>query len=254
MGSIGPFSDRGHPAGVRFGSHPGSALSEGTCSYQGQGRPNIEAMAMTCDHPDLLPLEIENSWLSEIASAMPELPEARKNRFINQYQLTEETAKVLTRGRYFADFFEKSAALFSDPVQTANWMAGDISRLLNANNLELKEAKLTPKNLAELLKLIDQGQISGKIGKQFIETMLLEGKPAAELVKQSGLTQISDESKLRELAKNILADSPEAIKKYKAGKTQALGFLVGEIMKATRGAANPKLVNQILISELDQIN
>jgi len=201
--------------------------------------------------PDLVPLEIEKSLLQQITSNTPELPEVKCRRFIEQYKIPADTVKVLLGSRYFADFFEATLKLFPEPIQIANWMAVEINKYLNANNIELENTRLTPDNLAELLQMISREKVSGKIGKNLIEEMIKEGKSPGQLVEEKGLGQISDPVVLRDMIKKTITVSPEVVEKYRSGKDNAFAFLVGQIMKESKGRANPGMVNQIFKEELD---
>lgn len=196
--------------------------------------------------PDLPPLEVSQTKLEEIRSGLPELPEALKSRFAGEYKLSSDTVRVLLGSRYFASFFEAVLKLCPQPEAAANWMAGEVNKYLNASNLALEDTPLKPEHLAGMLKMIEEGKISGKIGKTVLEEMLSTGKNPEVIVEEKGLAQVSDPAVLKEIALKVVNANPETIAKLKSGKDQAFGFLVGQAMKESRGRANPELLNQIL--------
>ena len=199
--------------------------------------------------PDLVPLVIDREWVERIRQTLPELPAARRIRFQNM-GLSEYDARVLTDSKDLADFFDQSLAHYNDAKILANWVMGDFSRLLNAHQCAVSSSPISPLQLAELLQLIDKGTISGKIGKSVIEEMYTSGKDAGYIIKDKGLAQISDEGALIAVIDQVLAANQQSVEDYRAGKDRALGFLVGQIMKATKGQANPGKVNQLLKEKL----
>ena len=199
--------------------------------------------------PDLVPLVIDREWVERIRQTLPELPAARRIRFQNM-GLSEYDARVLTDSKDLADFFDQSLAHYNDAKILANWVMGDFSRLLNAHQCAVSSSPVSPLQLAELLQLIDKGTISGKIGKSVIEEMYTSGKDAGYIIKDKGLAQISDEGALIAVIDQVLAANQQSVEDYRAGKDRALGFLVGQIMKATKGQANPGKVNQLLKEKL----
>lgn len=202
--------------------------------------------------PDLPPLIFDRKWIEEIRAKLPELPEARRERFMARYGLPLYDAKLLTSSKPLADYFETCLKLIdhSKAKMVSNWLLGDFSRLLNAANIEIENARVSPDLLAEMLSLIDKGTVSGPAAKAVFEEMFYTGKRASEIVAEKKLSQISDSSELRKVVKRVVADNPKAVADYKAGKQQALTFVTGQVMKATRGRANPALVKDILIDEL----
>ncbi len=196
--------------------------------------------------PDLVPLVVDQNWIEQIRGTLPELPLERMRRFCEQYGIPEYDAQVLTSSKAFSDFYERCVSLFPDPKQVSNWMMGEVLRLLNESNKEPEECPLKPEDLAELLQLVKEGVISGKIAKEVLEEMFYTGKKAKELVKEKGLEQISDEGLIRQIAQEILKNHPKEVEEYRKGKEKLLGFFVGEIMKATKGKANPQLANKVL--------
>lgn len=202
---------------------------------------------------DLPPLDVSREWVEELRNSLPELPDARKKRLIEVDGLPEYDATVITSTKALADFYDRTVEKYKDAKTVSNWIMGEFSRLLNANNLEVSETKVTPDGLAKLLGLIENGTISGKIAKQVFEEMFSTGDDPAEIVKKKGLVQISDQGQLEEIIAEVVANNPKSVEDYKNGKEKAIGFLVGQVMKATRGKANPGMVNKLLKEKLDQI-
>ncbi len=203
--------------------------------------------------PDLPPLVISPAWVEEIRASLPELPDAKRDRFVEQFGLTLYDANVLVADKDYARFFEEALRLGDgkvSPKAIANWMLGELARLLNASGVEITASKLTPARLVEMLQLVDKGTISGKIAKSIFEEMFETGKGAGELVEAKGLTQISDQSQIEAAVERAVAGNPQAAEDYRAGKKQSLAFLVGQVMKETRGRANPALVNELLMRKL----
>ena len=196
--------------------------------------------------PDLLPLVIDDEWIDSIKKSLPELPDTRKNRFIKQYSLPPYDATFLTSDRDLADFFEKCAKTFSDPKKVSNWVMGALSALLNAQGKTVSQSPISPENLAGLLGLIDKGIISGKIAKIVFEEMAQSGKTPEEVVEEKELVQVTDVSAIEKVVSDVLARSQAEVEAYKGGKTKLLGYFVGQVMKETRGKANPKIVNDLL--------
>ncbi|MEW6661045.1 MAG: Asp-tRNA(Asn)/Glu-tRNA(Gln) amidotransferase subunit GatB [Bacillota bacterium] len=200
--------------------------------------------------PDLVPLAIDEDWVEKIRQSLPELPQTKKERLIRDYGLPAYDAGVITSSKALADFFDKSVAFYPDAKTVSNWVMGELLRLLNANNMEIEQAKITPQGLAEMLKLIESGTISGKLAKTIFEEMFASGKKPADIIHEKGLTQISDAGEIAVVVDRVLAANPSVVEDYKAGKEKALGFLVGQVMRETRGKANPAMVNQLLKEHL----
>ncbi|MFJ7828345.1 Asp-tRNA(Asn)/Glu-tRNA(Gln) amidotransferase subunit GatB [Psychrobacillus sp. NPDC096623] len=200
--------------------------------------------------PDLVDLVIDDAWLERVRSEIPELPDDRKQRYIEELGLSPYDAHVLTLSKDMANFFEATIADGADVKLSANWLMGEVSAYLNADQKELKDTGLTPANLSGMIKLISDGTISSKIAKKVFKELADNGGDAAEVVKAKGLVQISDEGALREIVTATLDANPQSIEDFKNGKDRAIGFLVGQIMKATKGQANPPLVNKILNEEI----
>jgi aspartyl-tRNA(Asn)/glutamyl-tRNA(Gln) amidotransferase subunit B len=202
--------------------------------------------------PDLPPLVLDRAWIEEIRARLPELPEARRDRFMTQYGLPLYDANILTGSRAMADYFENCVKLM-DPGKAkmvSNWLLGDFSRLLNATNTGIESVKMSPKHLAEMLGLVDNGTISGPAAKAVFEEMFRSGKGASEIITEKKLGQISDAGEIREVVKQVIANNTGAVADYTSGKQQALTFIIGQVMKTTRGRANPGVVREIIIQEL----
>lgn len=202
--------------------------------------------------PDLVPLVIEREWVESIRETLPELPAARRER-LKSLGLTAYDSEVITSSKGMSDFFDAALKCFSDVKTLANWVMGDFTRLINAKQVKVEDSPVAPAQLAELLELIDKGTISGKIGKNVLEEMFESGKDPAKIVKEKGLAQISDEGALLKLVDEVIAANPQSVEDYKAGKDRAIGFLVGQLMKATKGQANPGVVNTLLKEQLSKL-
>jgi len=200
--------------------------------------------------PDLPPLAISRQLVEELKRRLPELPEAKRERLQSQYGLPEYDARLLTASRENAAYFERTVALYPNAKVASNWIVGEVFRLLNAANVEIDQTKVTPERLAELLQMVDRGEVSRGAAKTALEEMFASGKPAAQVVKEKGLGQVSDVGALREAVRQVVAANPQGVADYKAGKKQAMGFLVGQVMKATKGTANPAVVNRLLAEVL----
>lgn len=201
--------------------------------------------------PDLPPIEVSKVQLEEWKSELPELPAQKRHRYQEELGLSAYDTNVLTDDRAVAEYFETAVANKADPKQVANWVTQDIAAHLNENKLKITELPLKPEGLAELVNLIDQGTISGKIAKEILPELLTEGGSPKALVESKGLTQISDPKELEEIIDQVLADHPSEVEKYRGGKKKLQGFFVGQIMKRTSGRADPKLTNQLLGKKLN---
>ena len=200
--------------------------------------------------PDLVRLHIDEEWKARVRASIPELPDARQQRYTQQYGLSSYDAGVLTASIRLADLFEESLKYTSDAKASANWIMGDLLGYLNANNLELDDVKITGQGLGEMIGLIEKGTISSKIAKTVFKTMLETGKSPQAIVEEQGLVQISDESAIVAVVDAVIAANPQSVEDYRGGKEKALGFLVGQIMRETKGKANPGLVNKLLLERL----
>jgi len=202
--------------------------------------------------PDLVPLYIDEAWKEKIKAQIPELPDARKARYINELELSDYDAAVLTDSKQMADFFEEAVNQGADVKQASNWLMGDISAYMNKNYKEIQDLAITPEALAKTIQLIEDETISSKIAKKVITELVENGGDPEKIVKDKGLVQISDPDQLREIITKVLDDNPQSISDYQDGKGKALGFLVGQTMKATKGQANPPMVNKILAEEIEK--
>jgi aspartyl-tRNA(Asn)/glutamyl-tRNA(Gln) amidotransferase subunit B len=201
--------------------------------------------------PDLPPLKIDQDWIARLASSLPELPDAARRRLMEQYGLPTYDAGILTLSKDVLDFFDACVREYPNPKAVSNWVMGELSRLLNQNNQEIQESNITPASLAALLKLMDQGTISGKIAKVVFEEMFASGKPPEAIVQEKGLVQISDESAIITIVQEVVAGNPKVVEDFKNGKEKAMGFLVGQVMKASQGKANPEMANRLLREALN---
>ena len=195
--------------------------------------------------PDLMPLEISREWVDEIRTSLPELPEAKRQRYMG-LGLSEYDASVIVEQMGLALFFDKVLELGATPKIAVNFIMGEIAAYLKEEHIEISDTKLTPENLAELISLIEKKTISNNIGKQIIIDMMKDGTKASEIVEKRGLSQISDEGAIKEICQKVVDSNPDNVEKYKSGKTQLLGFFVGQVMKETKGRANPKVVNDLM--------
>ena len=203
--------------------------------------------------PDLVPFTVSEEYIEEIRKTLPELPDARKTRYMESYGLDAYNADYLTNDKDRADYFEAMVAAGADPKDAANWLMGDFAKQMAQAGVEMKSVPVSAAQMAELLKLIAAGTISGKIAKQVFPEMWETGKAAEAIVKEKGLVQISDTGALEELAAKVIAANPQSVEDFKAGKKKAVGFLMGQIMKETKGQANPQVVNGILTKKLSEL-
>ncbi len=204
--------------------------------------------------PDLVPIVVDEAWELRIHEQQPELPNPRKHRFEADYGIPAYDAMVLTLTKSMADFFEATVAAGADAKKAANWIMGDLQALCSEAKRELGEEVLSPAHLAEMIRMIDAGEISGKIAKEVLAEMFASGKAPKTIVEEKGLVQISDSDALRESICQVLADNTPQVEQYKAGKERVIGFLVGQVMKATQGKANPQMVNELLKEELSKLS
>ncbi len=196
--------------------------------------------------PDLLPLIIEEDWVAQIKANMPELPEKRMARYTKEYELSAYDARALTLNKEISDFFDKVVNLGASAKESANWLMGEVTAYLKTNNVELSATKITPEYLKELLDLIADKTISGKIAKEVVIAVIEEGESPAKIVESKGMSQISDEGQLTAIIEKTIADNPAQVEQFRGGKESIKGFFVGQVMKATQGKANPATVNQLL--------
>ena len=200
--------------------------------------------------PDLLPVVVSEEWIEELKAQIPELPEKRRQRFVKEYALTHEEALLLTQTRQFAGYFETAVKTYDQPKAIFNWMMGELMGHLKKDNQEIQECLVKPEHLASLVRLIDEGEISGKIAKQVFEKLYETGDDPETIISQEDLEQISDEDQLTSIVHRVLESNPEKVEAYRAGKEGLLGFFMGQVMKETRGQANPQMVSQMLEGKL----
>ena len=200
--------------------------------------------------PDLVPIVVSRETVEAIGRAIPELPDARRERFVKEYGLPEYDAEMLTQSRSTAAYFEEAAKLSGQPKVVSNWMMGELMRLLNAEGKEIEDCPIKPGRLAGMIKMIGDGVISTKIAKTVFEEMYKTGKDAETVVKEQGLVQVSDTGAIEAIIDGVIRANPGQFADYKAGKEKLFGFFVGQVMKASKGKANPELVNQLLKKKL----
>jgi aspartyl-tRNA(Asn)/glutamyl-tRNA(Gln) amidotransferase subunit B len=203
--------------------------------------------------PDLVRMQISEEWIEAVRATIPELPDARQARYVNDYGLSSVDAGVITMTKESADFYDEAVKTGADPKAVANWLMVELFGYLNANNLELSDVKITPQGLGEMVKLIENGTISSKIAKTVFKEMVETGKAPAKIVEEQGLVQISDEGALRQIVADVIAAHPQAVADYKAGNERAIGFFVGQVMKQTKGKANPAMVNKLLVEAIEKL-
>lgn len=203
--------------------------------------------------PDLAPFTVSEEYIEDIRKTLPELPDERRERYIANFGLSSTDAQYMTNDKDTSDYFEKVVAAGADPKASVNWIMGEFASQLSNAGIEIAKAPVTPENLAKLLALIAKGIISGKIAKKVFAEMWKDGADPEEIVKAQGLVQISDTGALKELVVKVIANNPKAVEDFKAGKKKAVGALVGQIMKETKGKANPKVINELLNDELKKL-
>jgi aspartyl-tRNA(Asn)/glutamyl-tRNA(Gln) amidotransferase subunit B len=201
--------------------------------------------------PDLPPLQIASAWIEALRRTLPELPDARRRRFVAQYALPDYDAGVLTQSAALASYFEATAAACGNAKAASNWIMGELTRKMNELGTEVERVLLTPDALAGLIRLVDSGTISGPTAKDVFEKMYASGRSAGEIVESEGLARIDDEGAVHAAVVKVLEANADAVKQYRGGKKQTYGFLVGQVIKSMGGKANPALVNTIMRRELD---
>lgn len=193
--------------------------------------------------PDLVAIRLSEEYIEDIRKNLPELPESRKQRYLTEYKLSEKGANILTSSKYLSDFFEKATKICNNPKSVCNWIMSDIARILNEKEMEPDEIPFKPEELAELVELIDKGTISSKIAKDVLDKMFESPEKPSKIIKDNGWVQISDEGAIKEIVQKIINENPQSAEDYRGGKEKALGFLVGQAMKETKGKANPQMLN-----------
>ena len=202
--------------------------------------------------PDLVAIKLSEEYIENIKNTLPELPESRKQRYLEQYKLSEKDAKLITSSKYLSDLFEQTIEICHNPKAVCNWIISDISRILNETEMEPIEIPFDSKQLGELIILIDKGTISSSIGKKVLVELFENPRSPEEIIKEKGWLQISDEGAIKEIVTKILEANPQSVADYKGGKDRALGFLVGQAMKETKGKANPQMLNKMFLEELNK--
>ena len=202
--------------------------------------------------PDLVAIKLSEEYIENIKKTLPELPESRKERYLKEYQLSEKDAKLITASKYLSDLFEKAIEVCHNPKAVCNWIISDISRILNETEMEPIAIPFDANQLGKLVVLIDKGTISSSIGKKVLVELFENPRDPEDIIKEKGWIQISDEGAIKEVVSKILEANPQSIADYKAGKDRALGFLVGQAMKETKGKANPKMLNEMFLAELNK--
>ena len=202
--------------------------------------------------PDLVAIKLSEEYIENIKNTLPELPESRKERYLKEYQLSEKDAKLITASKYLSDLFEKAIEVCHNPKAVCNWIISDISRILNETEMEPIAIPFDANQLGKLVVLIDKGTISSSIGKKVLVELFENPRDPEEIIKEKGWIQISDEGAIKEVVMKILEVNPQSVADFKAGKDRALGFLVGQAMKETKGKANPKMLNEMFLAELNK--
>lgn len=202
--------------------------------------------------PDLVAIKLSDEYIENIRKNLPEMPESRKKRYMEELKLSEKDANALTASKAYSDIFEKAGAICNNYKAVCNWLTSDIARILNEKEMEPDEIPFTAEQLAELVELIDKGTISSSIGKRVLEELFENPHSPKQIIEEKGLVQISDEGEIKKIVETILENNPQSIADYKAGKDRALGFLVGQAMKQTKGKANPKMLNEMFLKELNK--
>ena len=200
--------------------------------------------------PDLVPMTVDQTWIHDIQSSLPELPDKRKERFVSAFGIPGQDADLMISEKSVADWFEEAVDLGGQPKDVSNWIKGDLMKLLNEAGKTFDECLFQPSSLVAMLKLIDNGTISGKIAKTVFEEIYRTGKDAEVVVREKGLVQITDSSAIEKAVDDIIAANPQEVGRYKAGEEKLIGFLVGQVMKTTKGKANPPMVNELLKRKL----
>ena len=202
--------------------------------------------------PDLAPIVLSEEYINNLKETLPELPDVKYKRYISECNLPEYDANLLTATKELADFFDKTVSEGATPKTVSNWILGEISKVLNEESISLNELNITPKKLAELIKEIEKGTISNTAAKKVFDEILETGKEVADIIKEKGLAQVNDEGEIKKIVEEVLRQNQKSIDDYKNGKTNALGFLVGQVMKASKGKANPQIINKLILDVLNK--
>ena len=202
--------------------------------------------------PDLAAIKLSDEYIQRIKESLPELPESRKERYFNEFNMTEKEVGIITASKYLSDLFESASEICGNRKAVSNWIISDISRILNEKEMNPKEMPFSAEQLAHMVQIIDKGTISSSIGKKVLEEMFENPREPEEIVKEKGWAQISDEGEIKKVVCEILEANPQSVADFKAGKDRALGFLVGQAMKATKGKANPQMLNKLFVEEMNK--
>jgi len=202
--------------------------------------------------PDLAPIVLSKEYIENLRNILPELPDKKYKRYITECNLPEYDANLLTSSKDLAIFFDETVTLGATPKTVSNWILGEISKVLNEESLSIKELNITPKQLAELIKEIEKGTISNTAAKKVFDEILETGKEVSDIIKEKGLAQVNDEGEIKKIVEEVLSQNQKSIDDYKNGKTNALGFLVGQVMKASKGKANPQIINKLIMEVLNK--
>lgn len=202
--------------------------------------------------PDLVAIKLSDEYIENIKNTLPELPESRKERYLKEYELSEKDANIITASKYLSDLFESAVKVCNNPKSVNNWIISDISRILNETETEPIAIPFDGNQLGKLVILIDKGTISSSIGKKVLTELFENPRDPEDIIKEKGWIQISDEGAIKEVVSKILEANPQSVADFKAGKDRALGFLVGQAMKETKGKANPKMLNKMFLAELNK--
>ena len=200
--------------------------------------------------PDLVAIKLSDEYIEKLRKELPEMPESRKERYMNKYGLSEKDSNSITASKYLSDFFEKAGEIANDYKSVCNWLNSDVARILNEKEMEPEEIPFTAEELAEMVTLINKGTISTSIGKKVLDELFENPRMPSKIIEEKGWVQISDEGAIKEVVLKVLAENAQSVADYKAGKDRALGYLVGQAMKQTKGKANPKMLNEMFIEEL----
>ena len=202
--------------------------------------------------PDLVAIKLSDEYIENIKENLPEMPESRKKRYMEELKLSEKDANALTSSKAYSDIFEKAGAICKNYKAVCNWLTSDIARILNEKEMEPDQIPFSAEDLAELVELTDNGTISTKIGKKVLEELFENPHSPKKIIEEKGWIQISDEGTIKKVVEDVLKNNPKSIEDYKAGKDRALGFLVGQAMKETKGKANPQMLNKMFLEELNK--
>ncbi len=203
--------------------------------------------------PDLVAIRLSNEYIEDIRKTLPELPESRRERYMEEYNLTERDANLLTASKYLSNLFEQTTTICGNAKASCNWILSDISRILNEKELEPNQIPFTAEHLAEVIALIEKGTISSAIAKKVLEELFEDPKEPSKIIEEKGWIQISDEGAIKEVVMQILESNPQSVIDFKAGKDRAIGFLVGQAMKQTKGKANPQMLNKMFVEEINKM-